>query len=286
MTITLLCALAAVMPASYPQPTLLIEASDYRNQRSPSILLDVRPQKDFAAGHIDGAISLDVKAWDQAFAKPDVAEWNRRIGDAGLVPSDAIVIYAGDDVRDATRIWWILKYWGFSNVRLLNGGWSAWLAAGGERSTVAVQPKPRVVHLSPIAGALATKDQLLADLKDGARQIVDARSHGEYCGDAGAARRKGMIPGAIHLEWTEAIDPKTKKFKSPAELAALLRSRNIDIDKPAVTYCQSGGRASVMAFTLELMGGKQVRNYYKSWSEWGNADDTPVEVQKKISPQK
>ena len=49
-----------------------------------------------------------------------------------------------------------------------------------------------------------------------------------------------------------------------------------DVSKPAVTHCQSGGRASVLAFTLELMGARDVRNYYKSWAEWGNADDTPV----------
>ena len=51
--------------------------------------------------------------------------------------------------------------------------------------------------------------------------------------------------------------------------------------KPAATYCQSGGRAAMLAFTLELMGGKDVRNYYKSWAEWGNADDTPIVVQPK-----
>jgi thiosulfate/3-mercaptopyruvate sulfurtransferase len=48
-----------------------------------------------------------------------------------------------------------------------------------------------------------------------------------------------------------------------------------------ITYCQSGGRAAVLAFGLELMGAKDVRNYYKSWAEWGNAPDTPVEVPKK-----
>jgi thiosulfate/3-mercaptopyruvate sulfurtransferase len=53
------------------------------------------------------------------------------------------------------------------------------------------------------------------------------------------------------------------------------------VNQPAVTYCQSGGRASVVAFTLELMGGKQVKNYYRSWAEWGNAENTPVAKPKK-----
>jgi thiosulfate/3-mercaptopyruvate sulfurtransferase len=59
-------------------------------------------------------------------------------------------------------------------------------------------------------------------------------------------------------------------------LKRLFDAAGIAIDRPTATYCQSGGRAAVMAYGLELMGAKDVRNYYRSWSEWGNADDTPV----------
>ena len=58
---------------------------------------------------------------------------------------------------------------------------------------------------------------------------------------------------------------------------AWCREAGIDPKRPAVTYCLSGGRAAVMAFTLELMGGDKVRNYYRSWAEWGNAENTPIE---------
>ena len=84
------------------------------------------------------------------------------------------------------------------------------------------------------------------------------------------------MPGAKHLEWSDTLDKKTGRFKTAAELRRLFRDAGIDPSRPAVTYCQSGGRASVTAFALELMGAKHVGNYYKSWSEWGNADDTPV----------
>ena len=120
-----------------------------------------------------------------------------------------------------------------------------------------------------------TKGQLLDALKT-KPQIVDARSKDEFCGTAETAKRNGAIPGAVHLEWTDALDPKTKRFKTPAELRALLSERHIDVSQPVVTYCQSGGRSAAMAFTLELMGGQQVGNYYKSWAEWGNDADTPV----------
>ena len=161
-------------------------------------------------------------------------------------------------------------------MRVLNGGWSAWQAVGGKVSKKEPRPEPNLVKLAAQRDRLATKDYLLKMLKGAPSQIVDARSSGEFCGDAKSARRNGSIPGATHLEWTECLDPKTKKFKTPTELQRLLQDRNIDVNKPTVTYCQSGGRAAVMAFTLELMGGRQVQNYYQSWSEWGNDADTPI----------
>ena len=89
------------------------------------------------------------------------------------------------------------------------------------------------------------------------------------------------VPGALHLELTEAFDKQTQKFKSPAELALVLKNAGIDVARPTVTHCQSGGRSSVMAFTLELMGAKEVANYYRGWSEWGNAADTLIVTPKK-----
>ena len=77
------------------------------------------------------------------------------------------------------------------------------------------------------------------------------------------------------------IEPKSQRFKSAEELSKLFRAAGIDPARPALTYCQSGGRASVVAFALDLMGGADVRNYYRSWAEWGNADDTPIVLPKK-----
>jgi thiosulfate/3-mercaptopyruvate sulfurtransferase len=107
--------------------------------------------------------------------------------------------------------------------------------------------------------------------------MIDARSDGEFTGARVMAKRGGHVPGANHVEWTEFVDEKTGRFKSPAELKKLIESKRISLDQPCITYCQSGGRASVVAFGLELMGSKPVKNYYRSWSEWGNDAATPVE---------
>jgi thiosulfate/3-mercaptopyruvate sulfurtransferase len=283
MSISLLCmALALSTAADYPQPGLLVEPNEL--MRIETVILDARSKKSYAEGHIPGAVWIDAKAWDQAFNRePDVKAWEKRLGDTGIDLGKTVVVYGDGDVRDAARMWWILRYWNVKSARLLNGGWSAWVAAQGKTSSEVTEPTSHKVTLTAQPARLATKSQLLESLKDGPPQIIDARSEAEHCGLTQTAKRNGSIPGAVPLEWKDCLDPKTNRFKSADELTALLKDRHIDVDKPAVTYCQSGGRAAVVAFTLELMGGRQVKNYYKSWAEWGNADDTPVE---KVAPKK
>ena len=192
------------------------------------------------------------------------------------------MVYDDNLSKDAARIWYVLRYWGFDDVRVLNGGWKAWLAAGGKPGKDTPAPEPtNTLKLKPEPERLATKAQVLDLLKGKPPQIVDARSEGEFCGTEETAKRNGAIPGALHLEWSDTLDKDTGKFKSADELATLFEKAGIDPAKPSVTYCQSGGRAAVLAFTLELMGGKDVRNYYRSWSEWSNDPDTPV-----VKPQK
>lgn len=261
----------------YPNPHLLAEPSNIAPSLSTTCIIDTRAKTQFEKSHIPGAIWIDASDWGKSFDdKPNPEEWALRLQQSGIGPDSKILVYGGDDVRDAARIWWILRYWQLDRVQLLNGGINAWVRAGLPVSSVPNAPAT-IPRLNLRAShRLETKNGLLNQLNDQKVQVVDARSNDEHCGISKTAKRNGKIPGAIHLEWTEVIDPNTKCFKSPEQLAKLFRDKNIDMNRPLVTYCQSGGRASVVAFALELMGGNQVRNYYKSWSEWGNATDTPI----------
>jgi thiosulfate/3-mercaptopyruvate sulfurtransferase len=278
-------ATAAGQQARYPRPGLLIEPAELAGSdiAKKGHILDTRSKDEFQAGHIPGAVPVDAAAWAKAFNNDtDTKSWIKRIGSLGIARADRPVVVYSDDVREAARVWWILRYWGLTDVRLLNGGWQGWQAAGGKVQTGVRQP-PRALglKLTPHPDRLETRAELLRDLKRAGVLIIDTRSEAEFCGDKKLARRGGAIPGAKHLEWSDLINPKTKRFKSPAALAKLFKEAGIDPKRPSVTYCQSGGRASVMAFALELMGGQEVRNYYRSWNEWGNADDTPVTTPKK-----
>ena len=268
----LVAAMYSPAAGTYPNPGILVDADTLVQQLKRDgkkiAIIDARGGSNYARGHIPGAITLPVRDWSKAV--PDTpAAWSKRLAALGLTPHTPIVVYSGSDVRESARAWWLLKYAGAVNVRLLNGGWPAWTKAGGTTETKANKPQPiEPAKVAGKSGRLAQKKDVLADLKNKKAQILDARSEGEYCGSGDP--HTGHIPGAVHLEWSELLD-KDKKFKSPEELKKLLAEKKVDLDRPAITYCQSGGRAAVLAFGLELMGARDVRNYYKSWAEWGSA---------------
>lgn len=266
---------SAVFAADYPNNNLLVEPADVA---TGFIVLDSRPKAQYDAGHIPGSIWVDHAAWAKAFGDgTDANGWSARIGDLGLTAKSKVVVFDDDQGKEAARIWWILRYWGVADARLLNGGWKGWTAGkhdvSKESTTVAATKFEAVAQTD----RLATKKFLIGAIGDGKLQIVDARSEKEFCGTEKINNKKaGAMPGAKQLEWTDLLEPSTQRFKSAEDLTKLFADAGIALDKPSATHCQSGGRASVMAFGMELMGAKDVRNYYRSWGEWGNADDTPI----------
>lgn len=277
-TVTLI--VSAKAPA-YARPEMLVEPADLSRaaDRNKYIILDTRARKAYTAGHIPGARWVDVGGWGKAFAKgQDKAEWAKRIGGLGIDTSTPVVVYGEAKNPEAARLWWLLRYWGVKDVRLLNGGWESWQADKGEIQIAEHKPTAVTPKLQAQEERLATKELLLKGLKG---HLIDTRTEKEHCGDDVRAKRGGTIAGAKHLEWVNLLDAKTGRFKGAAEITKLFESAGIDPKKPATTFCQSGGRASVMAFAYELMSGKPARNYYRSWAEWGNDDKTPIVKPKK-----
>jgi thiosulfate/3-mercaptopyruvate sulfurtransferase len=276
----LISSAAALHAEDYPRPDLLVEPAALSKPDAAKgfVILDAREKAKYAAGHVPGARWVDHAEWAKGFGDgQDAAGWSKRIGGLGLSADSRVVVYDDNHSKDAARVWWILRYWGLKDVRLLNGGWVGW--EKDKHPTEKVEPAVTAAAVTAVAAPerMATKDELLKSLTGGKLQIVDARSEGEYCGiDAMKNKRAGAVPGAKQLEWIDLLDKDSHRFKSPDELKRLFDAAGIKLDRPTATHCQSGGRAAVMAYGLELMGAKDVRNYYKSWSEWGNADDTPV----------
>ena len=93
-------------------------------------------------------------------------------------------------------------------------------------------------------------------------------------------KRGGYIESSVPVYWEDTLDPTTKAFKSAAEIQKLYRDRGIQPTDNVITYCQIGMRASHDLFTLALIGHDltKLANYYGSWEEWGNRDDTPIKT--------
>lgn len=267
----------------YPHPFILLEASELNVPSTAAnfVILDARKKVKYERSHIPNAVWIDVATWKKSFGNGDDKKaWGERIGSLGIGQKSHVVVYDDGGGTDAARMWWTLRYWGVKRARLLNGGWDRWKAGGyATEAGPSKTPEKQGFTAMPIRETFADKNDVLKSLASKTLQIVDTRSEGEFCGTAKLSnKRGGAIPGAIHLEWVDLIDPTTKRFKSPGELTQLFVEAGIDLKDPVATHCQSGGRASVMVFAMELMGAKGIRNYYAGWSDWGNDDKTPVEV--------
>lgn len=265
---------------AYTCPDLLIEPSQLAKPdvAKQYIILDAREKSKYEKAHVPNARWVDHAAWAEAFDHgQDAKGWSKRIGDLGIDADSHVVVYDDNYTKDAARIWWVLRYWGVKDVRLLNGEWKGWTTGTLPTEKGKVVPTAAKFVAKASAERLATKEKLLKSLENKNLQIVDSRSEKEFCGvEKLKNKRAGAIPGAKQLEWSDLLDKKTHRFKAAADLSKLFEQAGISLDKPTATHCQSGGRAAVMAFGLELMGTKKISNYYSSWAEWSNAEDTPV----------
>ncbi len=269
-------------PAAYPNGKLLIEPLELKKaiDTSSVLVIDVRPAADYKAGHVPDAVWLDVEQWTQLSRRPaaltDAKLWAEQLGRLGIDQRMPVIVVDATVTPNAARVWWLLRYVGHPDVRLLNGGVAAWRAGGG---TLGNDDVPIVkTKFEPKFQPQMLADAELVKKLIGQRDacLVDSRSAGEFTGEQVQGSRGGRVPGAKHVEWKEFLDP-AGRFKPADDIAKLLAARQIAAEQTAVTYCQSGGRASLDAFALELMGFKNVKNYYRSWAEWSADAKWPIE---------
>lgn len=214
---------------------------------------------------------------------PGAEEFSRLMADMGIDSSTEVICYDEWDNHFATRLWWLMKYYGHNKVRLLNGGWQAWVAAGLPVSCAVTEAKAAgssySVHENPSFNI--TMDELLERHDKHDVQIVDVRRKSEYVGtELGKNKRGGHIPGAIHLEWNRLLS-KSEQWEGvnifqSEKMQALLDQNGVAGDKTTVVHCQAGVRASFTFFCLKMLGYPDVRLYDGSMGEWANMEYTPL----------
>lgn len=245
-------------------------------------LLDFRKPSAYQQGHLPGALQIwraDLENPDYPYGgmMPAAAQVNELFRSMGIQNSDTLIIYDDNGLCDAARLWWILQYYDFTQVKLLNGGLTAWQQAGG----VLTQdiPPPSVSSFTLTANPSknywvsreAVQAANLANIT-----LLDTRSTEEHTGQQhkSGAMRAGRIPGSINIDWAHAINYHSdKKFKPLHELQTVYAALNSTAKDTIYVYCHSGVRSAHTTFVLtQLLGYQHVMNYDGSWTEWSYFD--------------
>lgn len=239
---------------------------------------------EFEAAHIPGAVFFDQDdivdpGSELPHTLPPVDIFAAAVGDLGVSNTDTIIVYDGVGLFTAPRVWWLLRTFGAKDVRILDGGFPAWRAAGLPVETGAVSPDSATFATSFDRSAVASLEKVKSAVANGHLQIADARPAARFAGEAPEPRtgvRAGHMPGAFNVPFTALSEDG--RLKSEAALRAVFAEAGLDPQAPVVTSCGSGVTAAVINLALESLGNRQSALYDGSWTEWGAAADTPVET--------
>jgi len=280
----------------YAHPEVLVDTQwieeHLKDEKVRIAEVDYDPTANYELGHIPGSVLIKWKAdindpiARNILNKQAFEDLLQRIG----VNNDTTLALYGDfNNWFAAFAFWVFKYYGFNDVRIINGGRKKWLQED-RPLTKDVQNQTRgnykVAEKEPDSNIRVYLDYVRNTLGSKSKSLVDVRSPKEFTGEILAppeyptehAQRGGHIPGATNIPWSQAVNDSDGTFKSAGELKTLYESKGITPDKEIITYCRIGERSSHTWFALKyLLGYPNVKNYDGSWTEWGNIIANPIE---------
>ena len=245
----------------------------------------------FDSGHLPGATGVNWKSQLTDSVRRDLVsrdELQSLLRSAGVNDDTTIVLYGDNHNWFAAWAYWQLRYHGVDTVRLLDGGRAKVEADGLPLTTDAPSHAEGTITLPAQTREelRAYRQQVIDGIGAGDRSLVDVRSPEEFRGELSApahlpqeaAQRKGHIPGAVNVPWSQAV-AEDGTFKPIDELRELYGARGVDGSEEIVAYCRIGERSSHTWFVLhELLGFGEVRNYDGSWTEYGSLVGVPIET--------
>lgn len=281
--------------SNYASPQALVSTqwvADHLHDPNLRLLEVGWDTSEYESGHIPGAVvSWGLADLQQHLA--DQAQVEAMLSKTGIANHNTVVIYGGLSNLVAAMMFWMLRIYGHAEISLLDGGRQKWLAEGRPLSNERPDIQPtRYSAQMPNWTLRADREQIVNVIGQSGHLIVDARPVDMYSGENSAGmKRSGHIPGAVNLpaNWVKNADgsfqgwqmPTTRSdgtFKSVEELRALFSANGIMPDQKIITYCVRGGLSTHLWFVLtQLLGYPDVHEYDRSWAEWGNREETPIE---------
>jgi thiosulfate/3-mercaptopyruvate sulfurtransferase len=262
-----------------------VDAAWLKNNVNNVIILDARKPAEYQNNHIPGALNVTWQSLSNMTPKQGEIGWAvvlppeklaEKLGALGIDGSKIVVVYNNPNgLGEEGRVLWMLRMIGLDNTRILNGGWPAWAAGGGEVSKDNPQVTPvQLKTVKPDPALLATTEYI--QLNKGKIKLLDTRSPEEYAGkDDHGEKQRGRIPGAIHLHYSD-LYRADKTIKSIPELKELFQKAGLNPEDDIVVYCTAGIRSGFATEILRMSGYKNAKNYNASFSEWAGLG-LPVE---------
>lgn len=278
---------------NYAQPVLVDTETVSKNLSSTSfkiVEVDYDPENAYRQGHLQGASLI---WWKRDINDPitrDIiskSQFEDLLSRNGITTQSEVILYGDFNNWFAAFVFWIFKYYGHENVKIMNGGRKKWEIENRSYTKDEPQiPKTNYVAQPPNEGLRAYLFDVRRALDKKDTVLVDVRSPKEFSGEITApaeypmehAQRGGHIPHANNIPWASAVNDVDGTFKSVEDLKKIYESKGITPDKDVICYCRIGERSSHTWFVLKyLLGYPQVRNYDGSWTEWGNMIGNPIE---------
>lgn len=241
---------------------------------------------EYDAGHLPGAAFLDLESGLSGTMRadgrggrhpmPSLARAQAAFRAVGVLDQRPVVVYDGAKAMGAARAWWLLTYFGKPDVRVLNGGYAAWLSAGLPTQTETPQVEPGDIVLTPGGRRLLDADGIEHYLDR--HQVIDVRSADRFRGENEVIDPvAGHIPGAINIPALKTVDD-TGRFLLPDDLELRFTAQGVQPEKRTAIYCGSGIQACHMALALEVaeVGHYDPAVYIGSWSDWISDPDRPI----------
>ena len=230
------------------------------------------------SAYADLTFDLSDPQSDLRFTMPTAERFASAMEDLGVGTGTKVVLYDRRFTMWATRVWWMLRAFGFDDCAVLDGGLTSWIAAG--LATTTERSPTRALarfHAEPRPELVADLARMKAALNDGTC-IINALSASNHDGTDSSYGRRGHLPGAANVYAIDLIDSESHRYLPIDQLAAMFEEVT-QTSGPIVTYCGGGIAATSDAFVLTaLLGRSDVSVYDGSLSEWLLDPNSPLEV--------